>query len=1143
MIDAQVSDIALNIMKRRVLYIKENGEQERPIDAYIRTANFVASSHNKFSSTQETENFKDKAIDMMASGKFMPNTPTLVNAGFPNAQCSACFVFPVDDNLPSIYKAHYDQGLTHASGGGTGFFLGDIRSAGTKAAGRFITKGPINWLRMLNENAIHVAQGMRDGANMAILDVSHPDILEFIKCKRHGYNITPELLIEQFNIDLEEAHRMKAIIGIEKVNISISISKAFMVALENDNNWNLVDPHTKQVVTSIPAYKIWNEIVQNAWEHGEPGLFFEDTVNDYNMLLHKGRIRATNPCVTGDTLIQTDRGLERMAIFVDEARSDSRVLGKNGQWRGVKKFMNNGIKPVWKITTRSGYSIKATEYHKFLVKDKGEIQLKEINIDDVLFLNNNSNYCSVRLGDGLFFADEFELLGWIVGNGYLSDQTKTHKSGLIVGNKDKNLLPKFIRWIEIFTGAKCKPYERPEYNTIQLISRKIWDWAINKMKAYPVKSEYKRVPESVWTASKESITAFIRGLFSADGHVKIDKKGSAIVLTSRSLGLIQDIQILFSMFGCRTTIVNKSRPIRNEIFKYTTINGNIKYNSFDGKYELFLYGKAKLLFRNYIGFTNDSYKQEELNLIPIENNNPYVRSEDILGANNSYNGLEDKDHVISIEYVGEEEVFDITVDDEDLSMINNGIVTIDCGEQPRRPYESCNLGHANLSKFVIGVNGSSSIDWSGLEEVLRFGVQFLDNIVEINTFPIKELDLMNRAVRNIGLGIMGWADMLAKLGIPYDSDEAINKADEVGKFIRKVAEDETAKLGQDRGNFPYFEGSEFEKAGLRYRRNNDITTIAPTGQTSMYANCSSSIEPITFPVIVRNQGGLIQVEYHPILFKMLEDRGLNTQEVRDKLGELGSVRKADFLPDDIKSIFPSSHDVSYQWHVEHQMTWQRYTTSGVSKTINFPNKTTKEDIDSAFKMAYHGRCKGITVYRDGTRLNQPLSIKKKKEQKPIEIKTNKRDSVTFGTNRKVKNGCGNLMIYVGNSGNGKIQEITARLGKGGGCASAQTEAIARVASIAIQHGVEPAYISEQLGGIRCHLTGLHQSAYTGERPRIVTSCADAISVAISEHIANGTDEARYAKQDNHVGACPECGGQLSFEETCVKCYNCGFSRC
>jgi ribonucleoside-diphosphate reductase alpha chain len=1117
-------------MKRRVLHIKGNGEQETPLDAYERVADFVAIGHKTFNTIRDTEIFRDKVVEMLGDGKFMPNTPTLVNAGYKNAQCSACFVLPIDDNLPSIYKAHHDQGLIQASGGGTGFFLGDIRAAGTKAAGRFITRGPINWLRMLNENAVHVAQGMRDGANMAILDVGHPDIIEFIKCKQRGYGLSPELLSEQLGIDIEEAKTIKAIAGIEKFNISVSIPNHFMKALENGGDWYFIDPHTKQKTGSMPAQEIWDLIVQNAWEHGEPGIVFPDTANAHNFTKHLGLYRATNPCVSGDTLIQTDRGLERMASFVEEARSNAQVLGKNGQWRGVKKFMNNGVKPIWKITTRSGYSVKATEYHKFPVEGKGEIQLKDIKIDDVLRLQNH-NIFDLFEDKSLEEHWEYELLGWIVGDGYLSGINTSHKAGLIVGNKDEILIPQFIEAIELFTGAKCKPYKREEYNTTQLLSMKIWNWAVNKMGAHPVKSKHKRVPEAVWTASGGSIKAFLRGLFSADGHVRTNKKGSTIVLSSKSLGLIQDVQILFSMFGCRTTIMDRSRPARDKVFKHVTPDGEVRHYGSDGElYELFLYGKAKLLFRNDIGFTFGSYKQEKLVKIPA------------VIKRNQFRGLEDKDHVISIEYVGEEEVFDVTVDDTDLSMINNGIVTIDCGEQWRRPDESCNLGHINLSKFVIGANGSSTIDWTGIEDAARFGVQFLDNIVEINTFPIPELTKMNELTRNIGLGVMGWADMLAMLGILYDSTDAINLADEVGTFFKRTVEDETTKLGKDRGNFPGFEGSEFEQAGLKWRRNNDTTTVAPTGQTSMYVGCSGSIEPIIFPIIKREQAGIVQIDYHPALFNILRDRGLDNEEVRDKLGNLGSVRKALFLPEEIRAVFPSSHDVSYDWHIKHQIAWQKNISSGVSKTINLHKEAPKLDVDKAFRLAYGGGCKGITVYRDGTRSHQPLSSLKRENGGLVKI-GNKRDQVTIGTNRKVPNGCGNMMIYVGEGEDGRIQEITARLGKGGGCASAQVEAIARMASIAIQHNAEPAYIAKQLSGIRCHLTALYRSKHTGDRPRTITSCSDAISVALDEHLLNGSGEKLEHDNNAHVGACPDCGSQLSYTEGCCKCLSCGFSRC
>ena len=761
--DTSVSEVVLNMMKKRVLFKKEGGEQETPLDAYKRVAKYISIGHAVYETANEVKRFEEKATEMMHERKFMPNTPTLVNAGFPKAQCSACFVLPVEDNLPSLYKAHHDQGLIQASGGGTGFFLGNVRSAGTTAAGRFTTKGPLNWLRMLNENATHVAQGMREGANMAILNIDHPDIFDFITCKKSGYDLVIEDLMKQFNVDKDEAKRLKSIIGIEKFNISVSITDDFMAALDSySSEWPLIDPHTHEVVRVVNPHELFELIIESAWLHGEPGLFFEDEANRFNSIPHIGRIRATNPC----------------------------------------------------------------------------------------------------------------------------------------------------------------------------------------------------------------------------------------------------------------------------------------------------------------------------------------------------------------------------------------------GEQTLLSNESCTLGHVNLSRFVVGMNGSSSVDWDGFEDAIRFGTIFLDNVVEVNSFPIPELAHMNAGTRRIGLGVMGWADMLAMMGIPYDSEEAIYKASEVSQFFDKISEDQCRKLGKDRGNFKFFEGSVFDGVE-KHMRASDRTTVAPTGQTSMYAMCSSSIEPLIFPVIKREQAGMIQVDYHPALFDMLKKRDLDTSEVREKLGEIGSVRDADFLPEDIRQSFPSSHDIGWEWHVRHQAAWQKNITSAVSKTINMPNSATKDDIKNAYREAFSSGCKGITVYRDGSRSYQPLSSNKKEESKEQFVQIGHRDEVTHGSNRKVPNGCGNLMVYIGNGKTG-IQEVTARLGKGGGCASAQTEAIARMASVAMQHGASPENVAQQLGGIRCHLTAMHKSPHTGARPRIVTSCGDAISVALSEHIAemSGT-EVVFNNASEHTGACPECGGQLSFLEGCRggKCHSCGFSKC
>jgi len=376
------------------------------------------------------------------------------------------------------------------------------------------------------------------------------------------------------------------------------------------------------------------------------------------------------------------------------------------------------------------------------------------------------------------------------------------------------------------------------------------------------------------------------------------------------------------------------------------------------------------------------------------------------------------------------------------------------------------------------------------------------------------------------------------MGIPYDCDDAISKAQEFGTFFNKTVCDESQRLGKDRGNFPWFEQSTWYKAGYRNMRNSDLTTIAPTGQTSMYAGCSSGIEPIMFPVSKREQAGMVQVDYHPLFVEKMSECGLNTPEVMDKIGILGSVRKATFLPDKLRNIFPCAHDIHYDWHIKHQAAWQQHITASISKTINLPHDATVADVADVYLKAYRMKCKGITVYRDGSRMNQPISSLK------TAIPKNNRSEVTHGTNRKIPCGCGNIMLYCGNNEDGKVQEVTARLGKSGGCSASMLEALARISSIAIQYGVEPEKIVKQLSGIRCHLTALHKSKYTGDRPRIITSCPDAMSVAIEEHMLNGSGKKLGIsdKLSHHSGACPNCGGQLMFQEGCSKC-SCGYSRC
>jgi ribonucleoside-diphosphate reductase alpha chain len=294
-----------------------------------------------------------------------------------------------------------------------------------------------------------------------------------------------------------------------------------------------------------------------------------------------------------------------------------------------------------------------------------------------------------------------------------------------------------------------------------------------------------------------------------------------------------------------------------------------------------------------------------------------------------------------------------------------------CGEVPLLPYESCNLGSINLSKFVKG----GKIDWKGLRRVVRAAVHFLDNVIDVNDYPVSQIEKMTKANRKIGLGVMGWAEMLIQLGIPYNSERALRLAEEIMKFISEEGRKMSVELGKRRGSFPNFKGSLWDKKGYRYMRNGTLTTIAPTGTISIIAGTSSGIEPLFAVSFVRRVlEGTELLEVNPFFKKVLQERGLYSEELMRRIAVEGSIQKMTELPRDIRRVFVTSLDISPEWHVRMQAAWQRYTDNAVSKTINLPFLATPDDVKNAYLLAYKLKCKGITIYRYGSKEEQVLTV-------------------------------------------------------------------------------------------------------------------------------------------------------------------------
>jgi len=730
-----LSKNAITVLERRYLKRDTEGKVlETPVHMFRRVADSIAAADKIFQKKADTRALSDQFYNMMATLEFLPNSPTLMNAGRELGQLSACFVLPVGDSMEEIFDAVKFTALIHKSGGGTGFSFSRLRPANDVVMTTTgISSGPISFMRVFDVATETIKQGgTRRGANMGILRVDHPDVMDFIMCKADN---------NQLN----------------NFNISVGLTEAFMAAVESDEDYELVNPRNGQPAGTLNARKVFNRIVTQAWENGEPGIVFLDRLNRDNPTPHLGMIESTNPC----------------------------------------------------------------------------------------------------------------------------------------------------------------------------------------------------------------------------------------------------------------------------------------------------------------------------------------------------------------------------------------------GEQPLLPYESCNLGSINLGKMVL--NGT--VDWKRLKELIRLSVHFLDNVVEVNKYPLPLIADMTKGNRKIGLGVMGWADMLIMLGIPYDSEDALQLAQQIMKFINDEGHAASRELAKKRGAFPNFKGSIYDRQGEPKIRNATVTTIAPTGTISIIANASSGVEPIFAVSYIRQvMDNDILVEVHPFFEKVARERGFYMPELMQRIAEHGTLHDMDEIPPDIRKLFVTAHDTSPEVHIGMQAAFQKHTDNAVSKTVNFSNGATVDDVAKVYRLAYHLDCKGVTIYRDGSRDHQVLSTGKAEGQ-PSRISVDEerkvikreRPKVLKGWTYQMQTGCGPLYVTV-NQDNTGLFELFTTMGKAGGCAASQSEAIGRMVSLAWRSGIQARQVIKQLQGISCH-------SPSGFGENKVLSCADAVAKAIQSHMAANGYESVREKISFVKGACPDCGGIVEHEGGCAVCRLCGYSEC
>ena len=495
-----------------------------------------------------------------------------------------------------------------------------------------------------------------------------------------------------------------------------------------------------------------------------------------------------------------------------------------------------------------------------------------------------------------------------------------------------------------------------------------------------------------------------------------------------------------------------------------------------------------------------------------------------------------------------------------------------CGEQPLLPYESCNLGSINLANFVVDGQDGPEVDYERLRGVVHTTTRFLDNVIDANSYSVDKIEEMTRMTRKVGLGVMGFADMLIKMRVAYDSEEGLELGRDVMRFIRDEADRMSEDLTEQRGVFPGFKGSIYDAPGQPKMRNACRLTVAPTGTISMIAGCSSGIEPLFALSYHKHNilGGESLIYVDEQFEEAAREGGFYSGDLMEFLASGGSLRERDDVPDWAKQLFVTAADITPEMHVRMQAAFQESVDAAISKTINFPNSATENDVERAYLLAWELGCKGITVYRAGSREAEVLTAGQEQEAADSQAEQSdvgrgmlverERPSVIRGVTERVRTGHGKMYVTINYDEKEEPFEVFIAVGKAGGCDSAQLEGISRLATLALRAGIDPAQVIKHLQGITCC------PAWDGGT--LVRSAPDGLALVLGRHLKQDLDtppaepEAfaiqpgmlmpQADKQANgangHVSAngsrCPECSvGTLVYQEGCKRCPECGYNKC